>query len=391
MVFAMAYPVIKLKEGREANVGFHHPWIFSGALESIPKDLVAGSLVHVADRNGRIIGTGSYEGDASIAIRVWDFSETAITKEWISSRIQQANERRLFLGYGPDTETTGYRVVFGESDGIPGLVIDRYADVLVLQISTAGMEELLPTVVSACKELFSPSAIVERSGAEYEIHYGSLDAPVEFTEHGMKFVADVLHGQKTGFFLDQKDLREQVASYAKDKTVLNLFSYTGATGVAALRGGATQVHNVDESAPALQMCATHATMNGFEEKTMTTEEADVFSWLGEKREETYGMVILDPPALAKTKREIEQAKKAYHFLNRAAMRLTEDNGIFVTSSCSHFFSEDDFLFTLRRASVQAGITLEVLHMVRQSNDHPLSVYFPESFYLTSFVCRIRRT
>lgn len=386
----MAYPVIKLKEGREANVGFRHPWIFSGALESIPKGLTVGSLVHIADRNGRIIGTGSFEGDANIAVRVFDFSETVIDEPWIRERIQQAHELRLFLGYGVDTETSGYRVVFGEADSIPGLVIDRFEDVLVLQISTAGMEGLLPIVVTVCKELFSPTAIVERSGAEYEIHFGALDAPVSFTEHGMKFVADVLHGQKTGFFLDQKDLREHVTRYANGKHVLNLFSYTGATGIAALRGGATSVHNIDESKVALELCVPHAAMNGFKEQTMTTEEADVFAWLGEKREDTYGIVILDPPALVKTKREVEQAKKAYHFLNRAALRLTEDAGIFVTSSCSHFFSEDDFLFTLRRASVQAGVILDVLHMVRQSNDHPLSVYFPESMYLTSFICRVRK-
>lgn len=391
MVFAMAYPVIKLKEGREANVGFHHPWIFSGAIQSTPKNVALGSLVHVADRNGRIIGTGSFEGDANIAIRVFDFSETSIDAEWLRSHIEKAHEHRVFVGYGPDTDTTGYRVVFGEADSIPGLVIDRYADVLVLQISTAGMEGLLPIVVSVCKELFHPRAIVERSGAEYEIHEGALDAPVEFTEHGMKCVADVLHGQKTGFFLDQKDLRTSVERHAKDKKVLNLFSYTGATSVAALRGGAQSVHNVDESASALEFCTAHATLNGFAEKQITTEEADVFSWLGEGREETYGMVILDPPALVKTKREVEQAKKAYHFLNRAAMRLTERDGIFVTSSCSHFFSEDDFLFTLRRASVQAGVELDVVEMVRQSSDHPLSIYFPESFYLTSFVCRVRRT
>jgi 23S rRNA (cytosine1962-C5)-methyltransferase len=390
MGFAMAYPVIQLREGREASVGFHHPWVFSGALESIPKDLAVGSLVHITDRNGRIIGTGSFEGEANIAVRVFDFSEVTIDEAWIASHIQQAENRRLFLGYGPDMETSGYRIVFGEADLLPGLVIDRYSDVLVLQISSAGMETLLPLVITVCKELFSPRAIVERSGAEYEIHYGSLDSSAAFTEHGMKFVADVLHGQKTGFFLDQKDLRKMVATYAKDRAVLNLFSYTGATGIAALTGGATSVHNVDESMPALEVCAAHATMNGFEEKNMTTEEADVFGWLGEKREETYGMVIVDPPALAKTKREVEQAKKAYHFLNRAAMRLTEDNGIFITSSCSHFFSEDDFLFTLRRASVQAGITLDVLHMVRQSSDHPLSVYFPESLYLKSFICRVRR-
>ncbi len=386
----MSYPVIQLKEGREANVGFRHPWIFSGAIQSLPAGLVAGELVHIADRNGRVIGTGSFEGDASIAVRVFDFSEVEITPEWFVVRMERAHSQRVLAGYGPDTNTNGYRVVFSEADNLPGLVIDKYADVLVVQISTAGMESLLPMIVDACKQVFHPSAIIERSGEEYEVHYGSLDAPVPFTERGMKFIADTLHGQKTGFFLDQKDLRTVVQTYAQDKKVLNLFSYTGAASIAALQGGAVSVHNLDESAPALEMCKTHAQMNGIDAEKMTTEEADVFSWLGEQKEALYDMVIVDPPALAKTKRELEQAKKAYHFLNRAAMRLVVDGGIFITSSCSHFFSEEDLAFTLRRASVQAGIELDILHTVRQSSDHPLSVYFPEGLYLKSFVCRVRK-
>lgn len=172
--------------------------------------------------------------------------------------------------------------------------------------------------------------------------------------------------------------------------MLNLFSYTGATSIAALQGGAVSVHNIDESKAALEMCNTHATLNGIDAGKMTIEEADVFSWLGEQKESSYGMVVLDPPALAKTRRDIEQAKKAYHFLNRAAMRLVEDGGIFITSSCSHFFSEEDMLFTLRRASVQAGVELDILGSIRQANDHPLSVYFPEGLYLKSFVCRVRK-
>ena len=386
----MAYPVIQLKAGREASVGFRHPWVFSGAIDSAPQDLVAGALVHLADRNGRIIGTGTFEGDASIAVRVFDFSETEITEEWIANQIEQAHSQRLLLGYGPDTDTTGYRIVFGEADNLPGLVLDKYADVLVLQISSIGMNELLPLVIDACKKSFQPIAIIERSDEDPVIHHGVLDAPVEFLEHGMKFVADVLHGQKTGFFLDQKDLRQAVKKYAHGKRVLNAFSYTGATGIAALMDGAVSVHNLDESKSALEVCISNTAMNGIDPRKITSEEADAFAWLGAQTEAQYDMVIIDPPALAKTKREIEQAKKAYHFLNRAAMRLVKDGGIFVTSSCSHFFTEDDFLFTLRRASVQAGLQLDVLESIRQASDHPLSVYFPESLYLKSFICRVRK-
>ncbi|OGY31260.1 MAG: hypothetical protein A3C02_01505 [Candidatus Andersenbacteria bacterium RIFCSPHIGHO2_02_FULL_45_11] len=386
----MAYPIIQLKAGREASVGFRHPWIFSGALETVPDGLTAGDFVHIADRNGRIIATESYEGAANIAVRVFDFSETIIDEAWISNALALAHSRRLLLGYGQDTDTTGYRFVFSEADNLPGLVIDRYADVLVLQVSTVGMRTLLPIVIEACKNLFQPNAIVDKSGEVAEMLYGSVDGPVNFVEHGMKFAADVVGGQKTGFYLDQKDLRQHVRKYANGKNVLNLFSYTGATSIAALLGGAADVHNVDESEAALAQCAIHTEMNGIAAEKSTTEQADVFSWLNDNKDPAYDMVILDPPALTKTKKEKEAAAKAYHFLNRAALRLVKNDGIFVTSSCSHYFTEDDLAFTLRRASVQAGVELDVLHVIRQAPDHPLSVYWPEGLYLKSFICRVRR-
>jgi 23S rRNA (cytosine1962-C5)-methyltransferase len=384
----MAYQVIQLKAGREANVGFRHPWIFSGAVEHVPSGLPQGSFVHIADRNGRIIATGSYEGNSNIAIRVFDFSETTIDREWILNRIQEAHNRRLVMGYGPGTDTNGYRVVFGESDSLPGLVIDRYADVIVIQISTAGIAAIRDHVIDVCNTIFTPQAVVEKDEQGVRVHSGSVEGPVEFSEYGIRFVADILHGQKTGFFLDQKDLRQAVKNYSKDKTVLNLFSYTGSASVAALQGGATSVHNVDESQAALDLCSVNAQLNNV--TNITTEQADVFSWFNTNTENQYGMVILDPPALTKTKKEKEVAAKAYHFINRAAMRLVEDGGIFVTSSCSHFFSEEDLAFTLRRASVQAGIQLHMLETVRQSPDHALSVYWPEGLYLKSYICRVER-
>lgn len=385
----MAYPVIQLQAGREASVGFRHPWIFSGAIAKVPAGLVAGNFVHIADRNSRIIATGSYEG-GSIAVRVFDFSEVTIDEAWVFRALEVAQSRRVLLGYGPNTRTTGYRVVFGEADSLPGLIIDRYADVLVLQTATAGMKALLSNIIEACKTLFQPKAIIDKTYDLGELVYGNIDNAVEFSEHGMKFSADILHGQKTGFFLDQKDVRQAVKMYAQGRSILNLFSYTGATSVAALLGGAVNAHNIDESDAALAYCTTHAAINKIDAEKITTEQADVFSWLDDNTTKQYGMVIVDPPALTKTKKDTPQAAKAYHFLNRAAMRLVKDDGIFVTSSCSHFFTEDDVAFTLRRASVQAGVHVDVLHTIRQSPDHPISVYWPEGLYLKSFICRVRR-
>lgn len=396
------YPQVSLQSGKEMNVIFRHPWIFSGALSKRPDDIEHGALVRVTDVSGKILGIGTYSSKSSIAVRMLAFGDVdvRIDKAWFAARFVEADERKRLLGFGPGLATDGYRLIFGEADGVPGLVVDRYRDVFVIQISTAGMDALRADIVAALKESFSPAAIVERSDIavrkeeslkdEAGLLFGTLPEAVEFKENGMTFVADVLNGQKTGFFLDQKSLRQSVAKLAKGREALNLFSYSGAASVAAIKGGAAKVVNVDSSADALTSARNHAEMNGIEEHVMINEESDVFQYLSTRTEPAFDMVIVDPPALIKSQRDAEEGKKAYHFLNRASLRLVRDGGIFVTSSCSHFFSEEDFAFTLRRASVQAGVRLDLLEVVHQSPDHPTSVYFPESAYLKSFVCRVTR-
>lgn len=394
------YTVITLAPGKEANVAFRHPWIFSGA---ILKPVVAehGELVSVVDKNGKCLGTGTYSASSSIAVRVFEFGTATIDKAWFVKRFQDAAARRTLMGYGPETDTTGYRLIFGEADNVPGLVVDRYADVLVMQIATAGMDKMREIVRDALVEVFAPKAIVERSDMPSRreenltdvvgVVFGEDPGLVEFKENGRPFVADVLHGQKTGFFCDQKETRQTIMHLANGrKNVLNLFSYSGSAGVAAMLGGAERVHNVDASAEALALCKTHAEKNGLDLERFTTEDADIFQWLGERDTPAYDMIILDPPALIKSKGDTEEGKKAYHFLNRAAMRLLKDGGILVTSSCSHFMSEEDLAFTLRRASVQAGVKLDLLAVTHQSPDHPASVYFPEASYLKTFCFHLSR-
>lgn len=393
------YPILKLQVGKEANVGFRHPWVFSGALEEGQKKPDHGALVHVVDRNGRIIGTGTYSRSSSIAVRVFAFSEVIINHEWFKTKMADAQEKRVLQGYGPGTQTTGYRCVFGEADGIPGLVVDRYEDVIVFQISTAGLENLRGDILEALKVVFKPRAIVERSDMPSrrednlepvkELRFGEEPGEVSFLEHGRRCVANPMKGQKTGFFLDQKDLRSRIAMLAKGRTVLNLFSYTGAAALAALAGGAKRVHNVDGSEDALALLAAQAATAGIAADICTTQKTDIFQWVG-NAEGVNDMVIMDPPALIKSLKDTEEGKKAYHFLNRAALKLVKDGGVFVTSSCSHFMSEEDFAFLLRRASVQVGVDLQVLEVVHQSPDHPVSVYFPEAAYLKSFVCRVKK-
>jgi len=393
----MNYPTIQLKTGKEASVGFRHPWVFSGAIEKIPSDVQHGDLVHVVDRNERVIGTGTYSKTSSIAVRVFEFKETKIDLKWFEQKISEAFDRRKIIIL---KDTTAFRVVFGESDGIPGLIIDKYEGVIVFQIATMGMDQLRDEIIEAIKTVFLPQVIVERSDVSVrkeeklepitKVHFGKLGGPVFFKENGLLFIADVLEGQKTGFFLDQKDLRKWLIGHAVSGSVLNLFSYSGGTGIAAIKGGADSVHNVDGSAEALALCDEHIKLNKISKTKFTIEKSDVFDFLNTHSDSRYSVVIMDPPALIKSNRDVEEGKKAYHFLNRAAMRLVEDGGLFITSSCSHFLSEEDMAFMLRRASVQAGIQLDILAVIRQSADHPLSVYFPEAAYLKSFVCRVHR-
>ncbi|MFA6603338.1 MAG: class I SAM-dependent rRNA methyltransferase [Patescibacteria group bacterium] len=394
-------PIVKLASGKEVSARHRHPWIFSGALAEKPADLANGALVTVAAASGQPLGVGTYSKHSSIAVRLLSFGEAVIDEAWLRGRLRRAAEVRALHGYAPGGATSGYRLVFGEADGLPGLVVDRYEDVLVLQISTAGMDLLKPLIVNALAAEFQPRCIFERSdlAVRKEEQLPDVAGPlqgedpglVEFQENGWRFLADVAHGQKTGYFLDQKDLRLAVSSFAAGRKTLNLFSYTGAGSIAALKGGAASVLNVDGSAAALELCPRQAELNGLKTADISSETADVFQYLATKTEPEFDMVLLDPPALIKSRKDAEEGKKAYHFLNRAALRLVRDGGILATSSCSHFLSEEDLLFVLRRASIQAGVELSVLASIRQSADHPRSVYFPENDYLKSFICLVRRT
>lgn len=392
------YPHVTLKPEKDLTLNFHHPWIFSGALESKPTNLANGELIYVKNSRDEIVATGTYSAKSMIAVRIFEFGKTEIDEDWITTKIDQAHKKRLLLGYGPDSETTAYRVVFSEADSLPGLIVDRYEDTFVLQFSTIGMSQLKKSVIQTIIKLFNPQAIVERSeynahesslGEITEILYGKIKDKTTFKENGIKLATDVLKGQKTGYFLDQKVLRQSLQKYAKNHKVLNLFSYTGASSINAIKAGAKSVHNIDASDFALELAQENAKLNKISSKKFTTETADIFKWLAEKTSvisESYDMVILDPPALIKSRNDLKQGLKAYHFINRAALRLIKNNGIFVTSSCSHYFTEEDFVRTLRRASLQSGINLTVLETIHQSPDHPISIYFPESAYLKSFIC-----
>lgn len=394
------YPKIRLRKGREGSARFRHPWIFSGAVVRVPKDLFDGDPVIVEDCEGRVLGTGTYSARSQISVRLFAFEEAVLDGGFIRRRIQEADGRRRLAGLGPDTADTGCRVVFGESDLLPGLVIDRYGDVFVIQSATAGMDKLCPLVLKALEELFRPRLIVERSDLSTRIEEGVLPGTgivggsdkkndavgaANFSQLGLNFISPTLTGQKTGFFLDQRDLRAAIARLSAGRSVLNLFSYSGAHGLFALAGGAKSVLNLDSSVPALEMCLEHARMNGFPAESMICEKADVFDWLTNPPKMRFDMVICDPPALIKSNKHMDAGLAAYRFLNRAAISLLAPGGILVTSSCSHHLSSADFAHILRQASVHEARPLHTLAFIGQAEDHPVSLYFPEAAYLKSFI------
>ncbi len=390
------YPTIRLRADRERSTLARHPWIFSQAVHSLDTEVRHGDLVQVESWEGEVIGVGTFSESSSIVMRIFSFTPCVIDEAWIEEKILEADARRKKAGIAHE-KTDGYRMVFGEADDLPGIIIDRYRDVFVLQLSTAGADRLREMIVQALEKIFHPTAIVERSDMlsrkeerlepAVSVLHGNLPKKVVFSEEGIEYLADPLEGQKTGFFLDQRPLRTWLLKNAHGR-VLNLFSYSGTLGVAAMKGGADFVLNVDVSASALELCKKHAKLHKIDPDVFQTEEADVFQYLGKTTHELFDMVILDPPALIKSRKDMEEGRKAYHFLNRAAMRLVKPGGIFLSSSCSYYFSFEDMLTTLRRASLQNERTFHIFSSLPQPADHPASLYFPESAYLKTIIGEI---
>jgi len=388
-----SYPTIRLRLDRERSTLARHPWIFSQAVHSLDTDVKHGDLVQVESWDGEVIGVGTFSESSSIVVRIFSFTPCVIDEAWMEEKIMEADTRRKKAGIAHE-KTDGYRVVFGEADDLPGIIIDRYRHVFVIQLSTAGADRLREMIVQAIEKLFHPAAIVERSDMPsrkeerlepvVSVLHGKLPKQVLFSEEGMEYLADPLEGQKTGFFLDQRPMRMWLQKNVRGR-VLNLFSYSGASGIAAIKGGADFVLNVDASASALELCGKHAKLHKIASDLFQTEEADVFQYLGKTTHEAFDVVILDPPALMKSRKDMEEGRKAYHFLNRAAMRLVKPGGIFLTSSCSYYFSFEDMLTTLRRASLQNNRVFHIFSHLPQPADHPASLYFPESSYLKTVI------
>ncbi len=382
-----------LKAEKEKPIKGHHPWIYSGAIDQIDDDYKTGDLVRVYSAQNEFLGTGYLNPRSQIAVRMLAFEEVEINEKFFARRIEAALElRRRFM---PEN-TNAYRLIHSEGDLLSGLIVDRYADYLVAQFQTAGMERWKEVILSILETKAPAKGIYEKGDSEIreweglEKRAGVLrgeEPPdyVEIEENGIKFIVDIHTGQKTGFFLDQRDNRKLVGGLAQGKRVLNCFAYTGGFSVYAARGGASRVISVETSERALNTCRLNFEQNGFEVKNFIFEQKDAFDYLRETTEE-FDVVVLDPPAFAKSKDHVMQASRAYKDINLWAMKRLAAGGLLYTASCSSYVNPDLFQKIIFAAAKDAHREVRILRKTSHAFDHPINVYHPEGEYLKGMLC-----
>lgn len=391
---------IYLKVNREKSLKRKHPWIFSQAINKIKGKPLMGDTVEVYDSKDNWLARGAYSPDSQIVIRVWTFNESEeINDDFFQRKLEKAQKRRdWFIAQG---ELTGYRLIAGESDGLPGVTIDVYDKYIVCQLLSAGADRHRYTLVECLKNLYPDCAIYERSDVDVrkkeglELTTGWLHNPQDTTEciineHGIKIHVDIEKGHKTGFYLDQRVSRLAAGKYCKDKTVLNCFSYTGTFGVHCAANGAKEVVNVDVSQTALDLAEKNTALNGLEDANVSYVKADVFKLLRQYREEKkqFDMIILDPPKFVESKAQLTGACRGYKDINMIAMQLLKPQGILLTFSCSGLMESSLFQKVVADAALDAGRSAYIVDRLHQAPDHPVSSNYPEGYYLKGLVCQV---
>ncbi len=381
-----------LKKGKEIAIGRKHPWIFSGALESIDP-CTTGDLVQVYDYKNNWLACG-HVGDGSIAIRILSFTQQEIDAQFWVSRIQNCKDLRNKLSLGMNFPTNAYRLVHGEGDLLPGLIIDIYANTAVIQAHTDGMYLNLDAIAEAIKTVFGDeiahiysksSAAMHDAEIEDEFLLGDQHEVVA-TENNMKFKVNWVTGQKTGFFLDQRENRQLLGHYSKGKSVLNTFSYSGGFSVAALVGGASKVVSVDISQTAVALADENVALNNLTENHQSVQ-ADVMKNLKDEPE-MFDIVVLDPPAFAKSLTKKHQATMGYKRLNMLGLERVKPGGLLFTFSCSQVIDEKLFANTVTAAAIEVGRNCRILHRLGQGPDHPVNIFHPEGHYLKGLVLEV---
>jgi 23S rRNA (cytosine1962-C5)-methyltransferase len=383
-------PQLVISAGREKSLLRRHPWIFSGAVTSVKGRPKSGQPVDVVAQGGQWLARAAFSPKSQIQGRVWTFDpDEPVDAEFFLRRIARSASRRAGLEAGCDA----LRLVQSESDGLPGLIVDRYANVLVFQLLTAGAEFWREAIVGALRTLYPDDAVLERSDVavrakeglaeRIEAVHGEIPELVEIRENGVRLLVDVRGGHKTGFYLDQRDSRLAVGRAAAGAEVLNCFSYTGGFGLAALRGGAKNVTQLDASAPALALAVRNRDLNGFAPDSMTTVCGDAFQILRTWRREgrTFDLIVLDPPKFVDSKASLARAARGYKDVNLCAFHLLRPGGRLFTFSCSGLMEDGLFQKIVVDAALDAGRTGRIVRRLTQAPDHPVALAFPEGAYL----------
>ena len=386
----MTYKKIYLKKGKEDSLKRFHPWVFSGAIQRMDEGIEEGEVVRIITSHGDFIAVGHYQ-IGSIAVRVLSFSDVPIDKDFWYSRLSSALQIRLSIGIADNPANTTYRLVHGEGDNLPGLVIDCYNETAVVQAHSVGMhvdriaicEALIYAMGERIKNVYYKSETTlpfkADLGQENGFLYGGTSDNVAL-ENGLSFYVDWLKGQKTGFFVDQRENRSLLEHYAHGRKVLNMFCYTGGFSVYAMRGGAELVHSVDSSAKAIDLTNKNIALNFPDDDRHEAYCEDAFKFLI-ANENKYDLIVLDPPAFAKHRAALHNALKGYIRLNVKGFESIKKGGILFTFSCSQIVTKDNFRNAVFTAAAQAGRKVRILHQLHQPADHPVNIFHPEGEYL----------
>ncbi|QBY02878.1 methyltransferase domain-containing protein [Thalassotalea sp. HSM 43] len=391
---------ILLNPAREKSLLRRHPWVFSKAIQKVIGKPMSGETIDIYDSRGNWIAKGAWSPNSQIRVRVWSFDqEESIDRDFFLRRISQAQATRI----KPisDGGLTGYRLIAGESDYLPGITIDVYNNIISCQLLSSGAEFHRFTIIDVLKELYPDYAIYDRSDVDVrkkeglELHKGWLhnelaSTETEIIEHGLSIKVDVEKGHKTGFYLDQRDSRVAAGRYAKDKSVLNCFSYTGTFSLHCANAGARSVDNVDVSQTALDLAKQNHQLNNLDDGRVSFIKEDVFKLLRQYREQgkTYDMIILDPPKFAESKAQLKGACRGYKDINLLAMQLLNPGGILLTFSCSGLMEAGLFQKIVADAALDAGREGKIIERLQQAADHPIALCYPEGYYLKGLICQV---
>ena len=393
----MPYKTIVLKRGKADSLRRFHPWVFSGAIQTLPDDLREGEIVRVEDASSQFLAVGHYQ-IGSIAIRILSFEDVVVDDAFWDERLSEALMLRRALNL-LRADNNIFRLVHGEGDRLPGLIVDIYGETAVMQAHSVGMHYARHQIAQSLQRILGKSVTQVYYKSEttlpYKANLEELDGPLlgnssnnnVAVENDLRFHIDWLRGQKTGFFIDQRENRLLLQHYSNKRYVLNMFCYTGGFSVYALRGGAQEVVSVDSSAKAIDLTNANVALNYPNCDHHKAYAEDAFKFL-DKADDTYDLIVLDPPAFAKHKEAVRNALKGYTRLNLQAMRKIKRGGILFTFSCSQAISKDQFRLAVFTAAAQSGRYVRILHQLHQPADHPVNIYHPEGEYLKGLVLEI---